>query len=162
MCHHQYTPQYFCVHCRMNTQSHTSYFCLLNWYCSSNFSASSSYIHSHSSLAFCLEWKKTHQGSWRTVLSGSKSLKLFLRLSDIFSLHILEFVLVQVLDVQGFATFTQNLLFLLSLSLPFPTALLSLWVSVIEYLMIQYCKQRMFYWNVQQRLDCSGIFCRKL
>lgn len=34
--------------------THTSYFCLVNWYCSSNFSASSWYIHSHSSLAFCL------------------------------------------------------------------------------------------------------------
>lgn len=34
--------------------THTSYFWLANWYCSSNFSASSWYIHSHSSLAFSL------------------------------------------------------------------------------------------------------------
>lgn len=45
-----------CLTHRHHTQAHThtSYFCLVNWYCSSNFSASSWYIHSHSSLAFCL------------------------------------------------------------------------------------------------------------
>lgn len=136
------------AHCRMNTLSHTSYFCLLNWYCSSNFSASSSYIHSHNSFAFSLEGNTTHRGSSRAVLPTYKSLKVSLRLSGTLLLHILELVLVQVLDIQRFATLTQNLLFLLSLRLSFPAALLSLWVSVIACLMMQYWKQRIFYWKL--------------
>lgn len=85
MCDHHCTSQHFCVHCRMNTLLHTSYFCLLNWYCSSNFSASSSYIHSQSSLAFSLRGRKhtkAHQELF--FLVSTKSLELSLRLIGIF------------------------------------------------------------------------------
>lgn len=136
MHHHHCTAQHFCVDCRMNTLSQTSYFCLLNWYCSSKFSASSSYIHSHSSLAFSLGGGKHTEANEELFFSVPKSMKVSPKLSGIFFfIYLLEFVLVQVLDVQRFATLTQNLLFLLSLRLPFPTALLCLWVSAIECLM---------------------------
>lgn len=47
-------------------------------------------------------------------------------------LHLLEFVLAQVLDVQRFASFTQYFPFLLSLSLPLSAPFFCLWESEKE------------------------------
>lgn len=47
-------------------------------------------------------------------------------------LHLLESFLVQVLDVQRFASFTQNLLLLLSLCLPLTTPLFCLRINVMK------------------------------
>lgn len=47
----------------------TSYFCLVIWSCSSNFSASSWYIHSHSSLAFSLQNAQIQQCSSPSFLT---------------------------------------------------------------------------------------------
>ena len=48
-------------------------------------------------------------------------------------LHLLELLLVQVLDVQRFASLAQDLLLLLSLSLPLTAAFFCLWGSEIKH-----------------------------
>lgn len=96
----------------------TSYFCLVNWYCRSNFSASSWYIHSHNSLAFSL-WKIKKP----CVVISDWGFRYF---TVILHLHPLESFLARVYNVKRFASFAQDLLFFLSLRLPLSTPFLVL------------------------------------
>lgn len=102
----------------------TSYFCLVIWSCSSNFSASSWYIHSHSSLAFSL-WEVKMQQCCSPALSDS----CHHLGSWPVNLQLPEPLLVQVVDVQWFTSLVQDLLLLLSLCLPLATALFCLQTS---------------------------------
>lgn len=104
--------------------THTSYFCLVNSYCSSNFSASSWYIHSHSSLAFSL-WHADMQ-KMNALIPVSGPFLICLVQTRTTSLHLLEFVLAHVIDVQVFASLVQDLLLLLALSLPLTAPLFCL------------------------------------
>lgn len=60
---------FFLESVQVNDRFLTSYFCFMFWYCSSNFSASSWRIQSHSSLAFSLEAEK---GTY-TISDGGSS-----------------------------------------------------------------------------------------
>lgn len=95
----------------------TSYFCSFSFSMWSNFSDSSWRIQSYSSLILSLQ--ETHRTS---------SLALT-RLALFKNAGVLQFVFVQVVDVQGFTSGSQNLLLLLSLSLFLTSSLL---VSLIS------------------------------
>lgn len=111
------------------TTTDTSYFCLVIWSCSSNFSASSWYIHSHSSLALSLQEVEMQQCSSPCFFSALSNCCQHHLISLPDNLQLPESLLVQAVNVQWFASLAQDLLLLLSLRLPFSTALFCLQTS---------------------------------